>query len=277
MLNSIIVHKRKEIEETFTEEYLAKVMSSPRVRSAGFLNALKNAEGCAVIAEIKKASPSRGIIKEDFDVATIAKSYDSRYVDCVSVLTEKRYFMGDNSYISIAREISKRPVLRKDFIIDKRQLYESNFLGADAVLLIAAILEKKQLANLFDLAKELFMDVLVEIHDEIDLEKALFAGADLIGINNRDLTTFKTDISNTVKLAPKIPKGRFVISESGISCSEDIRRLLEVGVRGFLIGESLMRAENIEDKLKELVYGYKDKDMRDQKQQGSGDYQHIPS
>ena len=277
MLDSILDHKRKEIEETFTDEYLVKVMSKLRVESSRFLDSLKNSEGFAIIAEIKKASPSRGIIKEDFDVSRIARSYDSEYVDCVSVLTEKRYFMGDNSYISTARETSKRPVLRKDFLIDQRQIYESSFLGADAILLIAAILEKKQLAKLHYLAKQLGMDVLIEIHDESDLEKALFAEADLIGINNRDLATFKTDISTTLKLAPKIPSDRFIVSESGIFGNDEIKRLLEVEVRGFLIGESLMRAENIEDKLKELRYGYKDKDMRDQKLRGSVDNQPISS
>lgn len=277
MLDQIIDHKRKEIRERFTDEYLAEVMSGLSVRSCGFLNALENSEGFAIIAEIKKASPSRGIIKKDFDVSRIAKSYCSRYVDCVSVLTEKRYFMGDDSYISIARGISKKPVLRKDFIIDERQIWESSFLGADALLLIADILEKKQLAKLYRMSKELGMDVLVEIHDERALEKALFAEADLIGINNRDLVTFKTDIGTTIKLAPEIPSNRFIVSESGIFSNDDIGKLLEVDVRGFLIGESLMRAENIEDKLKELRYGYKDKDMRDQKHRGSVYNQQVSS
>jgi indole-3-glycerol phosphate synthase len=206
-----------------------------------------------VIAEVKKASPSKGIIREDFDPLAIAEAYEKNGAAAVSVLTDEKYFSGSLEYLTAIKNAVKLPVLRKDFIIDEFQVYESRAAGADAVLLIAAALDKGRLAHLLRVSKSIGLHVLVEVHNEAELKDAIEASAKIIGINNRDLKTFRTDIATTVKLAPMVPKDRVLVTESGINTAEDINRLKEAGAKAFLIGECLMREPDPGKKLKELL------------------------
>lgn len=209
--------------------------------------------GVKVIAEIKKASPSKGVIREDFDYLAIAESYEKSGAAAISVLTDSHFFQGDIEYLSQVRHVVDLPLLRKDFIIDEYQVVESRVYSADAILLIAAVLSEKELQHLHSLSKALEMDVLVEVHDKKDLKKALSIGADMIGINNRDLQRFKTDIRTTANLAKGILGDRIIVSESGINTREDIAYLRHAGVHAFLIGEALMREAEPGEKLKELL------------------------
>ena len=259
ILATIVSHKRDEVAALRREESLDAV----RGRAAdaediprGFAAALRSAHESgwtAVIAEVKKGSPSKGIIRPDFDPIDIAMTYEAHGASCLSVLTDERFFLGNLRFLGLIRERVGLPLLRKDFIIDPYQVYEARAAGADAVLLIAAILEAAQLAELVGVARELSLDVLLEVHDEADLGKALDTDCELIGINNRDLRTFVTDLAVTERLIPRIPSDRFVVTESGIFTRSDIDRLLAAGAKGFLIGESLMREEDIGAKLDELL------------------------
>ena len=259
ILATIVNHKRDEVATLRRDESLnavrgraAEAEDVPR----GFTAALRSAQESgwtAVIAEVKKGSPSKGIIRADFDPVDIAMTYENHGASCLSVLTDERFFLGNLRFLGLIRERVGLPLLRKDFIIDPYQIYEARAAGADAVLLIAAILEPNQLAELAGVAKELFLDVLLEVHDEADLEKALTTDCELIGINNRDLRSFITDLAVTERLIPRIPSNRFVVTESGIFSRADIDRLLTAGAKGFLIGESLMREEDIGEKLDELL------------------------
>ncbi len=211
----------------------------------GFAAALEGAVAAGragVIAEIKKASPSKGIIREDFDPAAIAGSYAASGATCLSVLTDVKFFQGSHQYLRQARAACALPVLRKDFIIDSYQVVEARAMGADCILLIVAALKPSQLRDLEDLAIELGMDVLVEVHDEAELDVALELRSPLLGINNRNLRTFETSLDNTIKLLPRIPKGKLVVTESGIATPDDVRRMREHNVNAFLIGETFMRA-----------------------------------
>lgn len=221
----------------------------------GFLRALRTTADsgwAAVIAEVKKGSPSKGVIREDFDPLTIAEIYQTNGATCLSVLTDEHFFMGHLQYLAQIREVVSLPLLRKDFICDPYQIYEARAAGADAVLLIAAMLDASQLTEYNALATELHLDVLLEVHDEGELEVALATGVELIGINNRNLQTFETDLGTTERLLPMIPQGHFVVTESGIACRADVLRLQQAGARGFLVGESLMREADIGAKLREL-------------------------
>lgn len=218
-----------------------------------FADSLSAARDIAVIAEIKRASPSKGIFRENFNPQDLAVLYEQAGAHAVSVITDSRFFMGEPGYISIVKNTINLPVLRKDFIIDEYQIYESRYLGADAVLLIAAVLDDKQLKGFYAAARELGMDCLVEVHSEGELYRVLETGAELVGINNRDLHTFKTDLSTTLELAGKVPPDRFLISESGISTRDDVEILKRAGVRGILIGEALVRADDIRKKLGSLL------------------------
>ena len=209
--------------------------------------------GLKIIAEVKKASPSKGIIREDFDPLAIALDYEKNGAVAISVLTEEKFFHGKLDYIRLVKDHVKVPVLRKDFILDELEVYESRVLGADAILLIAAILEDTHLADLIALTEDLSMTALVEVHDSEELEAAVRAGARLIGINNRNLKTFKTNIATTCDLAPLVPKGRVIVSESGINTTDDIRRLMGCGVNAFLVGEALVREKDVGAKLRELL------------------------
>ena len=222
--------------------WAAARQSAPR----GFRSALTEAPGVALIAEVKKASPSAGVLREDFDPVQTALAYERGGAACISVLTDRRFFGGEPSYLSAARSAVAVPLLRKDFILDELQVLEARALGADACLLIVAALEAEQLGRLIASTRELGMDPLVEVHTEAELYAALSAGADLIGINNRNLHTFEVSLSVTEKLAPLAPPSALLVAESGIKTPEDVKRLKAAGVRAILIGETLMRATDIE-------------------------------
>lgn len=217
-----------------------------------FKKAIKRNGSIRLIAEIKKASPSRGIIRTDFDPATIASVYEEKAVDAVSVITEEDFFLGNPDYIKIVKDRVTRPILRKDFIFEEYQIYESRAFGADAILLIGAILDRVQAGEYLHMAKELGLAVVFEIHDYHDLEKAFRIEADIIGINNRDLKTLKVDINTTFLLKKEIPSDRLTVSESGIKSREDALRLDLAGIDAMLIGTTLMESEDIGKKIEEL-------------------------
>lgn len=225
-------------------------------RPRGFERALRDAAATgwtAIITEIKKGSPSKGIIRPDFDPLEIAEIYQNNGATCLSVLTDEHFFMGHLRYLALIRETVSLPLLRKDFLIDPYQIYEARAAGADAILLIAACLELPQLQEFHALAKELSLDVLLEVHDEAELEKALQTECTLIGVNNRNLRTFDIDLGTTGRLARIMPDSRLLVAESGISSRADIERLKGDGAGAFLVGESLMREDDIEAKLQELL------------------------
>ena len=215
----------------------------------GFAAALmeKRRRPVGLIAEVKKASPSKGLIREDFDPVAIARAYEAAGADCLSVLTDCDYFQGGNEYLQAVREAVRLPVLRKDFMIDPRQIYEARLIGADAVLLIAAMLASEELERFAVLTRELGMDALIEVHNREELERVLALKAEprLIGINNRNLHTFETDLATTAGLAALVPPGRFLVSESGISGPADICRLQADGAQAVLIGEHFMRQADV--------------------------------
>jgi len=198
----------------------------------------------AVIAEVKKASPSKGVLRADFDPAAIARSYAAGGAACLSVLTDREYFQGAPEYLAQAREASGLPVLRKDFVVDPYQVVEARAMGADAVLLIVAALDDAQLREFEHLAHELGMAVLVEVHDAAELERALTLGTPLVGINNRNLRTFETTLETTLSLLPAIPADRIVVTESGILAPADVARMRAAKVNAFLVGEAFMRADD---------------------------------
>ena len=206
-----------------------------------------------IIAEIKKASPSKGLLRGDLQPATLAQSYQRGGAAAISVLTERQFFLGELSYLTQVRKFCPLPILRKDFLFDPYQVYEAVVYGADAILLIAAILEDNQMGELIDTCKELGIEPLIEVHTHTELERVLRTEASLIGINNRNLQTFQTDLQTTLELIREIPPGKVVVSESGIKTRADIVLLEEAGVNAFLIGESLVRAANQEAMLKELL------------------------
>jgi len=223
----------------------------------GFAEAISrdiSAGRSGVIAEIKKASPSRGVIREDFNPAAIAASYAANGASCLSVLTDEKYFQGHADYLKQARAACSLPVLRKDFMIDPYQVYEAREMGADAILLIVAALGDPMMSDLEQAAMALNLDVLVEVHNEAEMERALRLNTPLLGINNRNLRTFDTTLDTTLSMLSMIPEDKIVISESGIHNSEDIQLLRDNQVNGFLIGEAFMRAEDPGAALSELIY-----------------------
>ncbi len=208
-----------------------------------------------IIAEVKKASPSKGVIREDFDPMLIAQQYEKGGADSLSILTEPHFFQGDKEYLGMVRRYVNLPLLRKDFIVDKYQLVEALAFGADYVLLIAAALGRKELKELYDYALHLGLDVLVEVHDKSDLIKATFAGADIIGINHRNLETFEMDMSLSAKLIPLIPNGKIIVAESGITTHETVVELSKIGADAFLVGEHFMRQADVTEAVRALKYG----------------------
>lgn len=212
----------------------------------GFAAALRSARGeVALIAEVKKASPSKGVIRADFDPVRIAKEYEAAGASAISVLTDVQFFQGHPSYLTEIRQAVSAPLLRKDFIIDQSQIYEARLLGADAILLIAAILDEENLRRYRELAEDLGLDALVEVHGREELAKALASGAQLIGVNNRDLRTFNVDLRTTAAVASDLPADCFLVSESGIFVYEDVRQVKQAGAKAILVGESLMRSDDI--------------------------------
>jgi len=254
ILDQIVAAKRQEIASLKKITPLANMQKAvgdlPPTRA--FRQAI-NHRPCAIIAEVKRSSPSKGRIRDDFDPVQIASIYQEHGARAVSVLTDKQFFEGNGAYLAAIKKAIALPLLRKDFIIDAYQIYESRILGADALLLIAAILEPRQLQEYIELAEQLGLAPLVEVHDKEELAKALVAGAEIIGINNRDLQTFSTDLKRTLELAPIIPQGKIVVTESGITTRKDIELLMAAGINCFLIGEALMRADDIGEKLRELL------------------------
>lgn len=256
-LEKIVATKQNEVERLKAEISLAAMEKRIAEMPAclGFIRSLTDGRKreTALIAEVKKASPSKGLIRGDFDPVKTARSYESAGTDCVSVLTDTEYFQGSTDYLRQVRAAVGVPILRKDFTIDPRQIYEARMIGADAVLLIAAILSKPQIREYLGLAEDLGLDALVEVHDDAELETVLELDAALIGINNRDLRTFVTDIRNTEKLIDRIPKGKTIVSESGISSPADIAYLHSVGAHAVLIGEYFMRQPEVERAVFDLM------------------------
>jgi indole-3-glycerol phosphate synthase len=257
ILRRILARKAEEIAERKSlrplKELRRQVESAPSPR--GFLQTIRarlNTGMPAIIAEIKQASPSQGLLRTDFQPADIARSYERHGATCLSVLTDMDFFQGRDAHLQEARAACRLPVLRKDFTVEEYQVYEARVLGADAVLLIAAALDETQIHELAALAGELGMDVLAEVHDERELDRALRLPSSLIGINNRDLRTFHTTLETTLGLLKKIPPDRVVITESGIHAPEDVELLQAQGVNAFLVGEAFMRAEDPGIKLQEL-------------------------
>ena len=210
-----------------------------------------------IIAEIKKASPSKGVIREDFDPVTIAQAYEKGGADSLSILTEPHFFQGDKEYLGLVRRYVGIPLLRKDFIIDKYQIVEALAYGADYILLIAKALSRKELKELYEYALHLGLEVLVEIHDKTDLIKAMFAGATIVGINHRNLETFEMDMRLTEKLIPLIPNNKIIVAESGINDHETVVEIAKMGADAFLVGEHFMRQDDITAAIKEVKYGEK--------------------
>ena len=253
ILDQIVDTKKREVEENKARYPLSAVKEGLKNIAPGrdFQKALADKE-CAVIAEVKHKSPSRGIIRNDFNPLEIAGVYEKNGAAAVSVLTDEPFFGGRNEFLTKIKGAIGLPVLRKDFIIDPYQVYETKRLGADAILFIARIL-KNDLKDYIHLARELGLSPLVEIHSPQDLDRSLAAGADLIGINNRDLATFETGLKTSLNLAALIPKGKIVVAESGIRSRKDVETLMQGGIHAFLVGETLMKADDLAKKLKELL------------------------
>jgi indole-3-glycerol phosphate synthase len=253
-LEKILESKREEIER----RKIALPLSELKRRLAespfplDFDGAIRS-RARALVAEVKRSSPSRGRIREDFDPVAIARIYAENGAAAISVLTESRFFEGRDSFLQDIRQNVGLPLLRKDFIIDPYQIYETRLLGGDALLLISRALGADQLQEFIRLSSDLGLSPLVEIHDEADLEKAISAGARIVGINNRDLSTFATNLEVSLRLAPLVPQGMTVISESGIRSRKDMERLESAGIRAFLVGETLMREKDIRGKIQELL------------------------
>lgn len=259
ILEQIIEHKRLEIERARTQVSLPDLMSSlpPADASRGFTRAMGNQirrQKPAVIAEIKKASPSKGVIRENFDPAALARDFEDNGATCLSILTDEKYFQGANEYMREARAACALPVIRKDFMIDPYQIAESKALGADCILLIVAALGESQLQELAAFANELAIDILVEVHDRQELDRALELNTDLIGINNRNLHTFETNLQTTLDLANSIPQDKLIVTESGINTTADVIRMTSKGIYGFLVGEAFMRASKPGATLKQLMF-----------------------
>jgi len=247
ILDKIVAVKREEVAAALKHKSLAVVRADAesRVLTRDFEGAMraKIAQGqAAVIAEIKKASPSKGVLRADFIPADIAQSYAEHGAACLSVLTDKQFFQGSVDYLKQARASCDLPVLRKDFMIDRYQIYEARAMGADAILLIAACLDDSQMADMEAVARSLDMAVLVEVHDRAELARALQLKTRLVGINNRNLKTFEVSLQTTLDMLPDVPADRLLVTESGIQTPEDVRRMRDAKVNAFLVGEAFMRA-----------------------------------
>jgi indole-3-glycerol phosphate synthase len=259
ILDRILARKVEEITERIARvplaELTARIAGLPDTRGFAAAIEAKIESGLpAVIAEVKKASPSKGVIRADFDPAAIARSYELGGATCLSVLTDADFFQGSEEYLRLAHAACSLPVLRKDFTIDPYQVHEARAIGADCILLIVAALDDERLLELSLLAAELDLDVLVEVHDAEELDRALEIPAPLIGVNNRDLRNFEVSLETSVKLRERAPVERLLVSESGIATGDDIARLRSVGIDAFLVGEAFMRAADPGVELRKLFF-----------------------
>ena len=257
ILKKILKRKAEEITEAAANESLVDLSKRAEIALPvrGFINSIENkiAEGqAAVIAEIKKASPSKGVMRENFFPAEIANSYEKGGAACLSILTDRDYFQGAPEYLMQAREATKLPVIRKDFIIDPYQVYEARAMNADCILLIVSALGDAMLNELLALAHHLQMDVLMEVHDREEMQRAIQSGARLIGVNNRNLRTFEMDLQTTLGMLDMLPDDRILVTESGIHTPEHVKLMRENNVNSFLVGEAFMRADEPGEKLAEL-------------------------
>lgn len=255
ILDKIVAATRLRVEEfkktndvQTLEKHLVEALPARPFRAA-----LKHDDRLGLIAEIKKASPSKGLIAPDFDPAKQATLYRDSLADCLSVLTEPEWFQGDLEHLSVARAVAGKPALRKDFIVDEIQIVEARLAGADCILLIVSVLKDWEIRQLKAAAKRLGMDALVEVHDENDVKRALFNGCDFIGINNRDLQTFNVDLATTERLRPLIPANCTVVAESGVFTKADAQRLRNAGADAILVGESLMKSGDASAAIAELL------------------------
>ena len=254
ILQRIADHKRTEVHQAKKQRPIASLALADALAVRDFIGSLTSKKP-SIIAEIKKASPSKGVIRADFDVASIAQSYETYGASCLSVLTDVSFFQGDPSYLAVAKTHCRLPILRKDFIIDEYQVHESRALGADCILLIAALLDDKQLLDYCQTAQALGMAVLVESHTEEELRRALKLPTPLMGINNRSLHTFVTDLNTSINLSKLIPSDKIIITESGIHAHQDVRLMQSHHIHTFLIGEQLMKAQNVGLELKLMISG----------------------
>jgi indole-3-glycerol phosphate synthase len=259
ILTTILEHKRTEVDVRRAKRPLAELLtacrSAPPVR--GFVSALRSTFGNGtpgVIAEIKRASPSKGLIRADFDPPAIASSYAAGGATCLSVLTDEKFFQGADGFLVAARSAVRLPVIRKDFIVDRYQIAESRCLGADCILLIASALSRSELREFYSEGRELGLDALIEVHDEDELRTALELSPTLIGVNNRNLKTFEVSLQTTVRLRSLLPEGILMVAESGIHTRDDVALLQRAGVNTFLVGEAFMRAAEPGQKLRELFF-----------------------
>lgn len=254
MIETIAAAKRQEVEQKKrarpAEELVAAAAALPPTRD---FRAALTGKGTAIVAEVKRRSPSRGVLREGIDAAAVARLYEAHGAAAISVLTDQTFFGGSNEDLTRVKDAVGLPVLRKEFIIDPWQIIEARAIGADAILLIAALLDDRQLCEYRHRAALLGLACLVEVHDAAELDRALAAGAEIVGINNRDLRTFTTDLGTSLALAPRIPADRAIVAESGIRTRQEIELLAGNGVQAFLIGETLVTAPDIGKKLRELV------------------------
>lgn len=257
ILNTIAENARQRYEKIIAEKPLKKIKSQALAMPKGdfeFERALKG-NTLSFICEIKKASPSKGIIAEDFPYLEIAKEYENAGASCISCLTEPKWFLGSDKYLKEVAEAVSIPVIRKDFTVNEYQIYEAKILGAKAVLLICAILDTDTIKKYIEIADSLGISALVEAHNEAEVKSALTAGARIIGVNNRNLKDFSVDVNNSAKYRKMIPDDIVFVSESGIKTHEDVQVLIENGTNAVLIGETLMRSSDKKQKIKELLYG----------------------
>ena len=260
ILDEIIKQTKEDLEKRKIEyplEWLGRSLSFNPFVPKDVQSALRSTEEnpYRIIAEIKKASPSKGVIRKDFDPVLIAQQYQKGGADALSILTEPHFFQGNTEYLGMVRRYVNLPLLRKDFIIDKYQIVEALVYGADFILLIAKALSRKELKELYEYALHVGLEVLVEVHDKADLIKAMFAGATIIGINHRNLETFEMDMGLSEKLIPLIPNGKIIVAESGINDHETVVELSKIGADAFLVGEHFMRQDDVTAAIRELKYG----------------------
>ncbi len=255
MLDQIVANKRIELEETKRQTPLAVLKQRMSKREPRSFKSALSGHGIRLIAEVKKASPSRGLLCPGFDPVRLAQEYERAGAAALSVLTESRYFMGSINHLAAIREAVRLPLLRKDFLFDPYQVYEAAAAGADAVLLIVAALSRPQLGDLIDLSHGCNLDCLVEVHNEAEIKTALDCGAEIIGINNRDLKTLSVDTATVRRLRPLVPPDRIVVAESGLRDRSDIEELAKLRVNAALIGEALVTARDIPARIRELGFG----------------------